>query len=241
MPRIRVRKKTKQKHIYNPRSLPNDIAGNISLSTKTIRYGLLDLENSAVKNSLVRILDELLQEDSLEHTISKIIFFVTNPNLIEMPITTTIDDSIVYIHPGRTRFLASFLSGEKTIESLFVNIIEDEKNINKMESISKKLRRYKKDVYEYKSENHNAISLEQYKEYYYPTDKKLNYELEIKQSARKRLKEFMPIKLIGEINYNFGEGEPKTIVECKNSLGVFQSLLYLATDKGNSSNFVIVV
>ena len=93
----------------------------------------------------------------------------------------------------------------------------------------------------YKSENHNAISLEQYKEYYYPTDKKLNYELEIKQSARKRLKEFMPIKLIGEIDYNFGEGEPKTIIECKNSLGVFQSLLYLATDKGNSSNFVIVV
>lgn len=224
------------------KQITQGIKGKIKEYKGPSLVGKLDFSNAdvieSVKNSMERFVDA-----PSPHFISTFVYFYCQAEQQENPITATIFGEAMDIHPGQGRYIASFLRGDTGIDCIFVSYHDELTELDVVKDRCFTIKKNKTPLFFYNSQNHIGISTEHFKDYYLPTDKRLDYEKKKQELLDNLLQNFYPIKFEFDYRSNVfcgGNDNFKTVVKCKNACGLFESVKQMITGiTVESKNFKI--
>ena len=220
------------------KQINNGVQGKISRYKGPSLVGKLNFSNPAVIESVNNSMERFVDAPS-PHFISTFVYFYCQAELQENPITATVFGKAVDIHPGQGRYIASFLRGDEGIDCVFVSYHDDAKELDYIKDLCFSVKKNKQKLFFYNSQNHIGISTEHFKDYYLPTDKRLDYESKKQELLDNLLKDYYPIKFKFDYREDVvcgGDSNFKTVVECKNARGLFESVKQMITNTTVESN-----
>lgn len=227
--------------------IPEEILKNSTIETyKDITFvGKLDLSHGRVAGVAEYCMRLFLDAPSPHFMSTFIYFYLRNP-LQENPVTCSAYGPTLSIHPGQGRIIAAYLRGDATIDALLIPLNNTREEKDFLHEIATNVNVNSETIYSYKNQNHTGISTARFKEYFYPTDARLDYEAEKQQLLDEHLMDFYPIEfmfndrtsiIVGNTDFK----ETKTQIFCNNPQGLFEFIACRADGKfADSKNYRIL-
>lgn len=208
-----------------------DMDGTIIPYEKTVYVGDLDYSNGWVKGMTEYVMKLFLNAPP-HHFIGTLLYFYHYEPELENPITVSAYGETITTHPGQGRLLSCYFRGHPTIKSLLVPLNDTMQERKFLHTVAHNVEGngwYK--IFQYDNQNHHGISTEEFKDYFYPTDIRLEYE----DQKNKLVKDLILSK--GKFIWKFPDREAisigkksigTTYISCNSAEGFYHSLFYIA-------------
>jgi len=180
---------------------------------------------------------KLFLDSPVSHFVSTFLYFYHVAPKLENPITVCAWRDSITAHPGQGRLLASYFRKDKTIPALLIPLHQLPIEVELLDNVSHNMKPFDRKVYIYKNSNHDGISTDAFKKYFYPTRHRLDYENE-----KNMLLNSLLTDVHGTIKWKFtdrdaiklGDGKPDVNIACDVE-GFYQSVVNLAFNHYNKS------
>jgi hypothetical protein len=203
--------------------------------------GQLDLSSKYAIKSIHQCAEESLS--GLPHQlVGKFLYFYFENPPMEIPVTCRIGPDFGVIHPGQGRVLGAFFRKDPSISSLFVFLEWDiAAEIKIMYETAHSLVKLEKPLFVYGPD----VSTKSFRRYYYPpAEKNQAYIIKIGESLDKYLNPEQT-SILWTFDYrspiHLGSNpEPNIVINCKNAVGLYESIIHLTNAGPKTDNFKMV-
>lgn len=225
--------------------IPKEILQSSSIKpyTEIAFVGELDFANGYVVGVTEYCMKLFLDAPS-PHFMSTFIFFYLQNIEQENPVTCSAFSRTLSVHPGQGRVIAGYLRGDKTINALLLPLNTTQEEIDFLKEISFNFAEFNEEVFKYKNINHTGISTKHFRNYFYPTDIRLDYEAKKQALLDEKLGHLYPVKFKFDFRDSIflgGDKDIKTTVHCANPQGLFEFLAFNADGKfAQSENYKVL-
>lgn len=229
-------------------NIPKHILKNSTIEpyNKGHFVGKLDFSHGRVRGVAEYCMKLFIDAPSPHFMSTFIYFYLKNPQQ-ENPVTCCAFGPTLTVHPGQGRIIAAYLRGDASIDALLIPLNSTQEEIDFLHSVAIKVKKNKEIVYSYINQNHTGISTKHFKNYFYPTDVRLDYEAEKQELLDQHLASFYPIEFVFNdrdtitVGVDKVDNKRKTQVLCKNPQGLFEFIAYCADGKfKKSENYKIL-
>jgi hypothetical protein len=203
--------------------------------------GQLDFSSKYAIKSIYQCAEESLS--GLPHQlVGKFLYFYFENPVMENPVTCKIGPDFGVIHPGQGRALGAFFRKEPSIDSLFIFLewnLAAETRI--MHETAHSLVKLEKPLFVYGPD----VSTKSFGKYFYPpAEKNQAYMIKIGEALDKYLNPEQT-SILWTFDYRLpihlgSNPEPNIVINCKNAIGLYESIIHLTNAGPKTDNFKMV-